>query len=179
MGLEPPLPAVVNPNLSPSPQARRLPVSRNLCLWWSTEARPLEMGELGGGWKRRALGSMHRLRPQLCPLRGPGQQHGTESRSDTPPRKAPSPRGAREAVLTYTMHDPVLCTHHARTGGEGMRWPRQGRPARAWPLPPGPPPRGFCFQFALGSEGAARPGLCCPTSLWIGCWPPLLLGGGT
>lgn len=56
-----------------------------------------------------------------------------------------------------------------------MRWPGRAGQREPGPCPPGPPPRGFCFQFALGSEGAADPAA--HTCLWIGCWPPLLLGG--
>lgn len=49
---------------------------------------------LGEAGREGALGSMHRLRPQLCPLRGAGQQHGTESRSDTPWESTRPPRSS-------------------------------------------------------------------------------------
>lgn len=116
---------------------------------------------LGEAGREGTLGSKHQLRPQLCPLRGLGQQHGTESRSDTP-RKAPSPRGAREAVLTHTVHHPVHCAHHARSGGEGMRWPRQGRPAGAWPRPQ-TPSQGLLFPVCFGFRRSSQARTLLPT----------------
>lgn len=116
-------------------------------------------GSLGEAGRAGALGSMHRLRPQLCPLRGPGQQRGTESRSDTPPGKHQPPRCLGSGSYSHNVLSTAFITPAREARDEVAQ---AGQASGSLAPAPRPPPRGFCFQFALGSEGAARPGPCCP-----------------